>query len=101
MVCEVASRGPPKLRHGHSLRQIGQLGEHGFSSDTCFENWSVERSLLSGSSACGISALEPDEVLQRRQDGADGAAQVVGGGAMLLIVHVSNGGFNRSTQHIR
>ena len=122
VVDEVAGRGPPSLRDRNGLCQVGgrgnvgrhrrhpaaearvagskavgdhqvrQLGENGISSDARDGKRPVERGPPVRTRSRRVGPFEPHEALQRREHGGDGAAQVIGGGAVAAGAHAAAAG---------
>ena len=70
---------------GH--HQVCQFCQHGIAPDTDGGKRPVERGLPLRPGARRIGTRELHETFQRRKDGADRAAQIMRGGAVVLGIH--------------
>ena len=67
--------------------EVRELGERAVAADASLRQRPVQRGAPARSLAGRIATLEPEELLERGQDGPDGMAQVVGGGGVAGGVH--------------
>ena len=67
--------------------EVGQLGEGRVPADARRWQGPVQGGAPARSLACRVGALELEEALERREDGADGGAERVGGRGVAARIH--------------